>query len=68
MPLANYNWLMTNPGFEHVPKGYVVHHLDHNEQNDDPSNLALMAKNLHTAYHWKHKNDDTSQVWVDPLD
>ncbi len=56
IPNANYVWLKGNPSFSEIPKGYVVHHLDLDPLNDDISNLALMAKYHHTAYHWKHKN------------
>ena len=33
----------------------MVHHLDRDETNDDPSNLVLMGKPQHTAHHWKNK-------------
>lgn len=56
MPQANYNWLINNPSFLDIPKGYLVHHLDLDELNDDISNLALMMKHHHVAYHIKHKN------------
>jgi hypothetical protein len=56
MPRANYIWLKHNPAFKEIPKGYVVHHLDLDKTNDDQSNLALMYKLHHIAYHWKHKN------------
>jgi len=55
MPLANYTWLKNNPAFAEIPTGYVIHHLDHNETNDDISNLALMQKHHHSAHHWKNK-------------
>lgn len=56
MPLAIYTWLKGNPSFKGIPKGYVVHHLDLDPLNDDISNLALMYKHHHVAYHFKHKN------------
>lgn len=56
MPKANYNWLMENPQFEDVPPGYCLHHLDHDETNDDVTNLALMKLNYHRAYHGKQNN------------
>ncbi len=56
MPLANCVWLNGNPSFKSIPKGYVIHHLDLDPLNDDISNLALMYKFHHIAYHWKHKN------------
>jgi hypothetical protein len=39
MPRANFVWLKANPSFESIPKGYVVHHLDFDPTNDDPSNF-----------------------------
>lgn len=55
MPLSHYSWLTSNPSFEHIPKGYVIHHLDFDGTNDDPSNLVLMQRHLHAAYHLKNK-------------
>jgi hypothetical protein len=55
MPLAHYNWLMGNPSFSEIPKGYAIHHLDNDPLNDDISNLALIHKHHHTAYHLKYK-------------
>jgi len=55
MPLAQYNWLLGNPAFKEIPKEYVIHHLDGDAQNDDISNLVLMQKHHHAAYHWKQK-------------
>jgi hypothetical protein len=55
MPQANYIWLKGNPAFLDIPKDYLIHHLDEDRQNDDISNLAIMQKYHHIAYHWKHK-------------
>jgi len=55
MPNASYVWLLGNPAFGDIPKGYVIHHLDGDELNDDISNLVLMQKFHHVAYHWKEK-------------
>lgn len=55
IPQATYIWLQGNPAFLDIPKGYVIHHLDLDPLNDDISNLALMQRHHHTAYHWKHK-------------
>jgi len=52
---SNYVWLKNNPSFADIPRGYVIHHLDHDKTNDDPTNLVLMAKSHHTAYHWKQQ-------------
>jgi len=55
MPRANYMWLKNNPSFSTIPPSYVVHHLDWDQTNDDPSNLVIMQKYHHSAYHWKNK-------------
>lgn len=55
LPRANYVWLKSNPGFKQIPAAYVVHHLDWDQTNDDRTNLVIMQKYLHSAYHWKHK-------------
>jgi hypothetical protein len=59
MPHANYVWLSGNPAFYDAPKGYVVHHLDGDMLNDDISNLVIMQKHHHAAYHWKQKTIET---------
>jgi hypothetical protein len=51
VPLAWYVWLKGNPGFKDIPDNYVVHHLDHDELNDDISNLVIMSRYHHTAHH-----------------
>ncbi len=55
VPHANYVWLKYNPTFKAIPENYVIHHLDRDSLNDDLSNLALMARPHHSAYHLKHK-------------
>ena len=65
MPYANYVWLLGNPAFYDIPKGYVVHHLDGDLLNDDISNLVIMQKHHHAAYHWKQKTIETP-VKVNP--
>jgi len=55
IPYANYIWLKGNPSFVEIPIGYAIHHLDGNELNDDISNLVIMQKHHHTAYHFKQR-------------
>ena len=55
MPMANHVWLKGNPSFGGIPKGYVVHHLDHDPLNDDISNLVIMYKMHHIAHHFKQQ-------------
>ena len=59
LPRANFIWLQFNPSFKEIPMGYVIHHLDHDKTNDDASNLALMYKHHHHAYHLKFQNINT---------
>lgn len=60
MPLSNYVWLFENPQFEGIPSGYCIHHLDHDQINNDISNLALMKKSHHMAYHTKQNKGASS--------
>jgi len=55
IPNANYIWLLSNPSFKAIPFDYVVHHLDLDQLNDDPSNLVIMYKHHHVAHHIKMK-------------
>jgi hypothetical protein len=36
-----------------VPKGYCVHHKDHNKLNNDISNLEIIERSEHQSYHGK---------------
>lgn len=65
VPQANVVWLACNTSFRSIPRGYVIHHLDHDKLNDDISNLVLMHGNHHTAYHKKNYNTDT-EIDIDP--
>ena len=48
------NWCKANDA-THVEAGYVVHHIDHNRRNNEPSNLQLMTAFDHKSYHSKLK-------------
>ena len=37
-----------------IPKGHVVHHIDHNKLNDRLDNLCLMTKSEHAKHHMKY--------------
>ena len=58
MARSIYNWLLGNLQFEDLPPGYCVHHLDLDKLNDDVSNLALMKKPHHMAYHSKQLTNE----------
>jgi hypothetical protein len=66
MPRSHYSWLKFNPSFYFIPDGYVIHHLDFDPTNDDPSNLALITKYAHDAYHMKHKVVEV-KIMIDDL-
>lgn len=38
-------------GLTEIPKGFCVHHIDYNKQNNDISNLALMSLSAHMRLH-----------------
>lgn len=46
-------WAEAN-GATCVPKGYVVHHKDHNKNNNVPSNLELLSRRDHALHHAYH--------------
>lgn len=43
-----------------VPEGYLVHHKDHNTENNDPSNLVLETVSNHARYHLLDRYKDPS--------
>lgn len=42
-----------------VPKGYVIHHVDHDSLNDDPANLQALSRGDHAALHSSLRNMPT---------
>lgn len=34
-----------------IPKGYEIHHIDFNRENNDIMNLVMLPKKLHMEYH-----------------
>jgi hypothetical protein len=34
-----------------IPKGYVIHHIDLNRENNNFKNLVMLPQDLHTKYH-----------------
>jgi hypothetical protein len=46
--LAIFIWKKFNGS---IPKGFVVHHIDHNQLNDNINNLQLLSKPEHQRIH-----------------
>ena len=34
-----------------IPKGYEIHHIDFNRENNEIMNLVMLPKKLHSEYH-----------------
>lgn len=54
MRLHNYIWQKYNGD---IPKGYHVHHVDENKENNDISNLELLPSYAHLSLHAKENAD-----------
>lgn len=44
-----------------IPKGYDIHHIDHDKGNNDISNLELVTRGVHNKLHWEELPDDEKQ-------
>ena len=49
-------------GTTEVENGYVIHHVDFNPRNNDPSNLALLTYADHNKLHWEHDEERRKRV------
>lgn len=47
---SHYVWMKANDTWE-VPLGFVIHHDDHDRENDAPDNLILMGETEHNRLH-----------------
>lgn len=41
---------------EEIPRGYEVHHIDHDKKNNNPLNLVPIPKTIHREYHLDEKS------------
>jgi len=41
--------------FGSIPKGYIIHHYDHNRENNEINNLVALPEILHLKYHSTYK-------------
>ena len=42
-------------------KMLIVHHIDGNKRNNDPSNLAVMTQSEHCRIHFKKAGDENHE-------
>lgn len=45
-------WAEAN-GYDHLPAKCIVHHIDEDIDNNDPSNLIMMSISEHMKLHWR---------------
>ena len=50
-----------------IPKGYQIHHIDHNKDNNDISNLMLLTRKEHNKIHKKEMSEQQKQKLRDNL-
>lgn len=63
--LHRYIWKRHNGD---IPQGFEVHHKDENKDNNDISNLELLTKDKHLAWHAENASDELVDKWIDNLD
>ena len=50
-----------------IPKGYDIHHIDHNKDNNEIENLQLLKSSEHKAIHNKEMTEEHRQKLRDNL-
>ena len=50
-----------------IPKGYDIHHIDHDKSNNDISNLALVTKKQHSKLHYEELSASEKQAVIDNM-
>lgn len=51
-----------------IPKGYHIHHKDHNKNNNEISNLELLTKKEHSKRHAMEITEETKEKYRKNLD
>ena len=44
-----------------VPKGFHIHHFDHDKSNNDISNLMLVSSAIHSKLHWDEEKREQAR-------
>lgn len=50
-----------------IPKGYHIHHKDHNKDNNELSNLELLTKEEHIKRHKEEMSKELIEKYIDNL-
>lgn len=58
---SNWIWIVLNN--KHIPKWYVIHHIDKNHKNDAIENLQLVTRWEHNKLHDNDKNHYMFRKW-----
>lgn len=51
----NYRKFYQNAIGQKIPKGFDVHHIDGNRENNDIKNLVAIPKKVHNGFHYYSK-------------
>lgn len=62
--MHRYVWLCEKG---EIPKGYDVHHKDHDRGNNDISNLELLTKSKHRKTHFEEMSEQEQQLVRDNM-
>ena len=65
MRLHRYVWEKFNGT---IPKGYHVHHVDHDKNNNDIENLRLLTKSEHQRLHGKEMPEGVKALHIKALE
>ena len=50
--IEHYGYICQRCGYDKHKAAIVVHHKDHNRENNDLSNLEVLCANCHAIHHW----------------
>ena len=50
-----------------IPKGYDIHHIDHNKDNNEIENLQLLSSTKHKSIHSKEVSEEMRQFYRDNM-
>lgn len=63
--LHRYIWEKYNGN---VPKGYEIHHIDSDKDNNEIENLIAMSKKEHLTYHGENVPEELVEKWKNNLE